>query len=259
MLFRSFCYTHPKEYQVIFPDTSYDFFPFELIRKRPFNTITVANQSNDSVVYYLRTFKVQSVLQLRLPVITINEDGDSTVVYSAPATVLLREQIKGDLQKAYLKNDTEMVAVGLNFNYPYFLLFGIGGLLAVFVVFLLFRKNILRRYRLYVLRKSHLAFLKMYERLEKKLLVEKNISDLELAIGEWKVYLSRLETTPINTYTTTEIISIFKNEELANTLQELDRSIYGSDALLNFQKQLNVLKRFSVQRFQKKKKEVRNA
>ncbi len=255
----AFCYTHPKDYQVIFPDTTYDFSPFELVKKRPFTTATVANNSVDSVVYYLRTFKVQSFLQLRLPVIIINEYGDSTVVFSAAASVILKEQVGADLQKSFLKNDTAMVSVQLNFNYPYFLIFGIGGLASIFTVFVLFRKNIIRRYRLYVLRKSHLAFLKVYERLEKKLLAEKNISDLELAIGEWKIYLSRLETTPINTYTTTEIIGIFQNEELANTLQELDRSIYGSDVLQNFQKQLNVLKRFSVQRFQKKKKEVRNA
>lgn len=255
----SLSYTHPKDYQVIFPDTNYDFSPFEIIKKQSFATSTIYNSSVDSAVYYLRTFKVLPTLSLSLPIILINESGDSTIINSVAATISLQEQVKGNIQKYDLKNDTQIMEVYLRFNYPYFLLFGIGGLMSVLVIFAIFRKRILRRYKLYMLRNGHVAFLKVYERLEKKLNAEKKISDLELAIGEWKLYLSRLENSPINTYTTTEIVSIFKNEELGVSLQDLDRSIYGSNDLENFQKPMNVLKRFCIQRYQRRKKEVRNA
>ena len=255
----SFSYTHPKDYQVIFPDTNYDFSPFEIIKRQSFATTTTFNSSVDSAVYYLRTFKVTPTLSLSLPIILINEPGDSTIINSIAATVFLQEQVKGNIQNYNLKNDTQIMAVDPRFNYPYFLLFGIGGLISILVIFAIFRKRILRRYKLYMLRNGHVAFLKVYERLEKKLNAEKKISDLELAIGEWKLYLSRLENSPINTYTTTEIVSIFKNEELGISLQDLDRTIYGSNDLENFQKPMNVLKRFCIQRFQRRKKEVRNA
>lgn len=255
----SLSYLHPKEEQVIFPDTNYDFSPFELVRKRVFNTVTTDSMSLDSAVYYLRTFKAYSPLSLALRIVLLTDQGDSTIISSNTALINLHLQITDNPKNYLLRPDTELVLVAEKFNYPYFLLFGIGGLGVVVGIFYSFRRTIVRRYRLYTLRKSHTAFIKAFEKNETKLLVYKDLSDLENIIADWKLYLSRLEESPINTYTTTEIVSIFQNEELGNTLQHLDRCIYGGTSESEFQKPLSVLKRFTIQRFQKRKKEVRNA
>jgi exonuclease I len=85
-----------------------------------------------------------------------------------------------------------------------------------------------------------------------------NVSAMETVLGEWKNYLARLEQKPINTFTTTEIISLFNKEELKESLQEVDRSIYSGIMAQDPVRALAVLKKFSNKRYKKRRKEVKN-
>lgn len=56
--------------QVLFPDSNYNYKPFELIGKNYFPTKTVNGISKDCVVYIFDTFKTDSIQKLSLPVFT---------------------------------------------------------------------------------------------------------------------------------------------------------------------------------------------
>ena len=55
---------HSKKTDVLFPESSFSFAPFEFRSKRFFPTVTKDTISYDSVVYYLSTYEVQPVQHL---------------------------------------------------------------------------------------------------------------------------------------------------------------------------------------------------
>ncbi|WP_192811682.1 hypothetical protein [Pontibacter sp. BAB1700] len=58
---------HPAVQEVILPDSTYNFAPFELVRQEFYPTATRAGISTDSTVYTLRTFDTSPVQSLELP------------------------------------------------------------------------------------------------------------------------------------------------------------------------------------------------
>ena len=67
---------YPRGSNLIFPDSLYDFSPFEYIKKTEFFTKSDSVKSFDSVIYYLSTFEIDPVQKLTLPVFLISA-GDS--------------------------------------------------------------------------------------------------------------------------------------------------------------------------------------
>src|SRR5437868_3547907 len=58
--------SYDAQEQVLFPDSNYNFKPFELIEKNYFPTKTVNGISKDCVVYIFETFKTDSIQKLSL-------------------------------------------------------------------------------------------------------------------------------------------------------------------------------------------------
>src|SRR5919108_3504153 len=53
--------TYPSNLNIIFPDSTFNYSPFEFKRKHYFPTHTAEGKSYDSVIYYLSTFEVEKV------------------------------------------------------------------------------------------------------------------------------------------------------------------------------------------------------
>ena len=79
---------YPKTHDVAFPDSLFDFSPFELEKRDYFTTKSDSLASLDSVVYYFTTFEIDTVQYLTLPVYLINE-YDSTTLYTATDSIIL--------------------------------------------------------------------------------------------------------------------------------------------------------------------------
>jgi len=62
---------YPKQMEFLFPDSNYNFFPFEFNSKNFFITRTDSLVSVDSAIFYLSTFEVEPVQKLFLPVFMI--------------------------------------------------------------------------------------------------------------------------------------------------------------------------------------------
>ncbi|MFN6946189.1 MAG: hypothetical protein ACK4ND_14660 [Cytophagaceae bacterium] len=251
----SLSFRHSKQAQVIFPDTTFDFYPFELISKSYFPTITSEEISHDSSVYLLRTFETSPAISYTLPVFILS-GKDSISIFSNPDTVYLKQYISEIPKDITLKENIHIIPLKKRVNVPFilsglFIVFTIG-----FITFMLFRKKITRKYNIYILRKTHNSFLQSYEQLEKEFMKTLDIRLLEKCLHQWKVYIAKLEHKPINTYTTTELIKLYDHEKLSHSLQLIDKTIYGGQHFKKTEDPLRTLKKFSNKKYMSIKSEM---
>jgi len=78
---------------ILFPDSTFSFAPFELQKKIYFPTSTKNGISRDSVIYYLATYEVDSIQTLKLPVYVVNP-MDCTAVFSNTDSVFFQNLVK---------------------------------------------------------------------------------------------------------------------------------------------------------------------
>ncbi len=83
---------YPSSLNIVFPDSTYDFKPFEYESKQYFPTVTKDSISYDSVIYSLSTFEVDRLQNLQLPVFVINRT-DSTKYAANLDAILLNEMV----------------------------------------------------------------------------------------------------------------------------------------------------------------------
>lgn len=255
-------YKHPAEQEVIFPDSGYRYAPFEFVKKEAFPTFTQDSISTDSAIYHLRTFSVEPVQTLNLPVFLLQR-ADTVLLYGTPAKLHLNEVVKTLPDPLAFKTQVALVPVEPRFNYPY-LLAGLGLLaLLIGVVWFTFRRGLLMRYRLYTLKKKHTYFVNRYNIFIDRFHTSSSLVNMEKAITLWKNYLTDLEDIAINSFTTKEIVTYYENDEDVTTALKLfDRAIYGnilsekvSDTLTAFY----LLHHFADRRYEIIKDKTRNA
>ncbi|RPD47756.1 hypothetical protein DNI29_09945 [Hymenobacter sediminis] len=222
-------YQHTPDLEVIFPDSAADFAPFEYVGRRYYPTRTRQGRSLDRAVYQLRTFALDSVQQLALPV-TVLSGLDTLLVPTAPAQVRLRRTAPLEVAAPpVLRQNLRLLPVEPQFNYPYWLA-GTALLLAVAGgVVLGFRRGLRQRYRRYRLRKNHAYFLAQYARHVERFTLSRSLTNMERAITLWKNYLSTLEDNNITSLTTREIVAHYQNDaDVSLALRLADRVIYGN-------------------------------
>ena len=118
-------FRHKPALDVLFPDTTYNFKPFEVKSFEYFPTKTDARGSLDSVVYTLVSFDIHKIQPLSLPIF-INMPTDCTTVYANKDSVILMEMFDKSTQKAILKTDDKIFYLPQEPNYPLILLGFVG-------------------------------------------------------------------------------------------------------------------------------------
>lgn len=252
---------HPKNIDVVFPDSLYDFSPYELVDKRYFPTQSDSVSSYDSAVYFITSFEIDEIQTLALPVFVLH-NNDSTPIYTRPDTVILKTLVaeipEAGVEGLPLKENTTYKPVSYQFNYPY-LIIGIALVLIIIGLVVVFYGKKIRKYFLIrKLNKQHRKFLEKFDRLlnEKERPVNEQAERLLVL---WKQYLEKLEARPYTQLTTKEIINIYQPENIEDALKSLDRSIYGNvpeNGLLT--EKFTALKMFAQNKYEEKSKEVKN-
>ena len=254
----SLTFSHKPKMEVVFPDSSFDFAPFEFIKKQYFPTRSDTSASLDSVVYTLSTFELDPELKLSLPVF-IFENGDTTQLFSDEATIILDEILPQITPKDSLKVNTEFKYLDTKLNYPY-LLIGLGILgIIVIIVFIFFRKKLVNQYVLYTMKKDYEKFIKKYEDVENQYGRSPSSTILEDILSLWKKYLEKLEKIPYTSLTTKEITQLLDLNQLTSSLQNFDRAIYGGYINQDMSSSIGYLKDTAQQKYLAKQKEIRNA
>ena len=252
---------YPSHWQVLLPDSTFSFSPFDFQKKIYFPTKTINNISTDSVMYVLNTFEIDSIQTLKIPAFVVLPN-DCTAYESNTDTVFfmhLVSQVPDSLstEQLPLKTNTAYNAVSWLFNYPVFSIVVGALLLTSALVWLIFGKRIKRYFTLKRLTKNHHEFILSFDSTIEKLKDGFTPESAERSVLIWKKYMEELITKPYTKSTTRELKAIENNEGLISALQVIDRSIYGRippDSLESF---LN-LKEFSQVQFNNKLEELKH-
>ncbi|MDU0372390.1 hypothetical protein ACFPAF_18460 [Hymenobacter endophyticus] len=224
-------YEHAPELAVIFPDSAANFAPFEYVDRRYSPTRTRQGRSLDRAVYRLRTFSLDSVQVLSLPV-TLLRGRDTLLLPTAPTRVRLLRTVAPTTvvgSAPQLRQNVRLLPVEARFNYPYWLAALAGLLLLAGGLVLGFRRSLRGRYRHYRLRKNHAYFLAQYARHIERFTLSRSLTNMERAITLWKNYLSALEDNNISSLTTREIVAHYQDDaDVSLALRLADRVIYGN-------------------------------
>lgn len=250
---------YPKEFQILFPDSTFSYAPFEFGKKRFFVTRTENGISFDSAVYHLTTFETDSVQRLRLPVFQINA-LDCTKYLANWDTVGMRllvkvapEKIGPDLP---VRATIAYQKVSKQFNFPVILIAAAMSLLLAGVFWVVFGSRVKQYLWARQLRRRHLSFVSSFTSEIDFIRREFSPEKTETALAMWKKYMEGLNRKPYTRLTTRETFQVERDENMVKNLQVLDSAIYGTNTevvgpLLN-------LRTIAEKRFDDKLKEVRN-
>jgi hypothetical protein len=253
----AFSLRYPSNLEVLFPDSTYNFFPFELNRKVYFPTRTDSTLNIDSVVYYLATFEVDSTQYLRVPVFVIM-NGDSMVVFSEPDSIVLIQVVKEISKNPQLKEDTGLVPVKRAFNYPVFLLvLGVVLIAGIFIA-VFYGKRLYRAWLIFRLRRGHNRVTKRFFDMIRDVGSNNPSVQLEHVLAVWKQYMEKLEQKPFAKMTTREITQLYTEVELKEHLRYIDRTIYGNERTTTLFNAFDYLLKYSIERYHKRIEEIKN-
>ena len=222
-------YRHKATADVFFPDSAYNFSPFEMVKREYFNTVTDQYGSLDSVIYTLISFEVTPIQELSLPVY-VRAKRDCTRVFAPMDYVILSSIIKPNvnIDTLSLKKDTRFIPIAQQVNFPLIFLIIIGLLLIIGMVFWFFGKPIRRQIRLFNFKRRYDDFRKLFQRLSRGTEdAKRRLENIEKAVVLWKKYIERIENKPFTTFTTKEILDNLKDNRLSDALREIDATVYG--------------------------------
>ena len=243
---------YPIRMDVVFPDSLFDYSPFELENKTYFPTKSDSTYSYDSAIYYLSTFEIDTIQYLQLPVYFVNA-SDSIPVYSAKDSIFLIELIPVLPDSINLKENTNYFKVPTEFNYPY-LLIAVGILFVVaIIVLMVFGGRIKRFLQIKRLKKRHQKFLEKYDQLVANINEKSTIQEKEYTAFVWKKYLEKLEKSPITKLTTKEITRVLQlREEIVEALRGIDRAIYSNKKDISLTSSFSALRADAINRYDNK-------
>lgn len=245
---------HNPKTEIFFPDTLYDFSPFEIISKRAFTSSTDDRGSLDSAVYHLISFDVSRSQALSMPVYIFNKK-DCTAVFTKPDSVfLIKSNVVEQVKSAKLEPETSLLPLSSQFNFSILL-----GSIALIIgvvgsIYWVFGQDIYKQWQLIKLQRRHLEYVRSFNRLMRNAREKNNIKDAEKAIIVWKNYLERLENKPFATYTTREIVDNMPDDALAEALKNMDSIIYGQVISKNMAESLEVLKSGATRIYRNKRR-----
>ncbi len=247
---------YPRGENIIFPDSTYDFSPFELVRKEAFSTVSDSLNSFDSTVYYLSTFETDPKQSLTLPVFLV-KNKDSISLFANEDEITLVTVLKALPDSLVAIENTDLQPVNLAFNYPYLIAGLVLLAIIIIVVALIFGKSIRQKIKAYRLKKAYQSFLRKYDSALTNSSGTAQSQEYVLLI--WKKYMEKLEAVPYTKFTTKEIIKLHPEKKLKVALQEIDKNIYGGFGDGDNKTKFERLRSYSEERLNLILKEVKNA
>lgn len=258
---RFFLATHyPSHLNVLFPDSTFGFSPFEYQKRNYFPTRTKDGVSVDSVIYYLTTFEVDRVQHLDLPIFVV-QPQDCTTFISPRDSIFITQMVASvpdslSADKLPLKMNTAYQHVAFEFNYVIaFIVFWVLVIIGI-VVWLIFGKRIRTWMMTKKMQKKHSQFHEAFNAAIVELKPGFSALITERALATWKKYMEQLESKPYTKLTTKETHNLIHDTGLASTLGLVDKAIYGHDTAVI--EPLEALRLFADKQFSKKIEELKH-
>lgn len=245
---------YPQDQEVLFPDSLYDFSPFEFVSKTFAPTRLVGDMNYDSAVYYLTTFEIDSIQSLRIPVFLVRK-RDSLAVFADQQSVFFNEEVKEIPDLIALKEKNTFWALDYLFNYPLLSFIIIALIIGLVIFWIVFGKRIIKKITIWKLKRAHRRFLDQFD-LKSQVLHKEEVAAVYTI---WKSYMEKLNKKPISKWTSKEIVHFIDNEQLKGALAELDKFVYSSKKeLATIPNAFLALREVSVDSFEQKLKRISN-
>jgi hypothetical protein len=250
LIYYSVVFKHQANQEVFFTDKSYNYQPFEFVDKFYFPTETKAGISTDSAVFQLRTFNIKPVQYISIPIYLLGKN-DSISLFSERDSVFLVSEIKGNIANLTLKDNAKLIPMKVKVNlFQLFLQIGTIVLIAV-LWWLIFGNIVKSQLKIFSIYRSHNEFKKTFNRYTNTV----SKANLVKALTHWKRYMGKLQKKSFKTMTTPEIINEMPDENLADALKEIDKSIYGNEISEKIKKALETLSNLSDKQYMQNKLE----
>ncbi len=254
-------YRYEADRDVIFPDSLFNYAPFELDHKEYFPTQTRNGISYDSAVYYLSYFELDTFQIYSLPVFEV-VNGDSTRLIPQPDTIFLKQVVTEvpdslAVEAMPLIENTDYIQVPFAFNYPYALIGLAILIICIILIIVFFGASIKILWQVFWLNRRHQKFLEKYD----QLMMQKSDDfrlQAEKIVVMWKKYLQQLEAFPYTSFTTRELVRDHPDSRLGNALHSIDSAIYNPRETGLDDASFLTLKEYAVNRFERKVKKLKN-
>lgn len=249
--------SYPSSFEMVFPDSLYDFSPFEITNKTYYPTEVRGDLLYDSTVYTLQSFEIDLVQYLQLNAIVFSSQ-DSSTVKSPKDSIYLTELAPVVTDTTNLKTNLDYLAVDRKFNYPlmYYILGGV--VLIAIIGLLIFGKKIMKYFKVKRLEKKYKVFAEAFNQYINQLKTSPEPEVAEKAITIWKNYQQGLDQLAFATLTTKEILNLEFTKELEAPLKSIDRVVYGRRIQNDIYQDFQLVEDFTDERFQRKIAEIKH-
>lgn len=234
---------YPKNIEIIQPDSSYKFIPFEFLDKIIFESSTSNNFIYDSTIYLLQTFELDSIQSIYLKSYIINT-SDSLEILSNNDDILTISLVNEKNSK--IKANTLLERINSIFNTKkYSIITGVIFSILI-LIYLVFRKKINKYFKIKRIKSETDFFKNEFDYILNKYLNTNNIKFLENLILKWKRFMEKLSKKPYSSSTTSEISIFNKNIKSIKTLKEIDKCIYSENEFIIDKNKLIILRDESI-------------
>ena len=234
---------YPKNIEIIQPDSSYKFIPFEFLDKIVFESSTSNNFIYDSTIYLLQTFELDSIQSIYLKSYIINK-SDSLEILSNNDDILTISLVNEKNSK--IKANTLFERINSIFNLKkYSIITGVIFSILI-LIYLVFRKKINKYFKIKRIKSETDFFKNEFDYILNKYLNTNNIKFLENLILKWKRFMEKLSKKPYSSSTTSEISIFNKNIKSIKTLKEIDKCIYSENEFIIDKNKLIILRDESI-------------
>ena len=234
---------YPKNIEIIQPDSSYKFIPFEFLDKIVFESSSSNNIIFDSTIYILQTFELDSIQSIYLKSYIINT-SDSLEILSNTDKIRTISLVNEKNSKT--KTNTLLEKINSIFNSKKFLIIT-GVIFSVLVlIYLLFRKKINKYFKIKRIKSETDFFKNEFDTILSSYLNTNDIKFLENLLLKWKRFMEKLSKKPYSSSTSSEISLFNKNIKIIKTLKEIDRCIYSENEFITDKNKLIILRDESI-------------
>lgn len=240
---------YPSSTEVIMPDTTFDFSPFEYSDKHFFPSKLADQIIKDSAVYTLQSYEIDPIQYLSLPVFVLTETGDSVKINAQTDSIFFQSLALVVSDTTQLITNTEYQIVPTDFNYPVLWIVILVLIIISTVVFFVFGDRIRKKLLLRKLKKAYIKYSDQLTVQIRKLRDHPEQEAAQHALSDWKVFMELLENKPFSKLTTREIMMIEQTNELKETLKNIDRCVYGGIVSENLYKDFQALEDFTQYRY----------
>lgn len=246
---------YPTEIDLLFPDSTYKFAPFEYLLHSYTRTKTKDGISVDSAVYTLVTFETDLIQKLSVPVFIL-KGADSILVNCDTQFVHFKPTVTTLTPPLILQTNTNFVALKKRFNSP----FVIAGLIIIALIvsltLLLTRKQISKQLQVLRIKRAYKQFLKKRNNLVINASINPVLIEKELYL--WKSFVSKIEKKQVTSFTSSEILNVIQDAELKSILNSYDKYIYTNGRNFNVSEAQTALIAYTDKMYSKKIKQIKD-